>query len=147
MGAKQYVSLEEVQTVCRELGLRDWTALESASVPLAEAREVLDAVNDAHMELPLEDFRQGLEIELEHGLRFKDANVTSNHPLLTGMIVLAHLKESLLYYKYLRVAELEADILKAVAASDMTQMSMLHARLTAAKRALAEASARFLAAA
>jgi hypothetical protein len=147
MSAKQYVSLEEVRSECRKLGLRDWTALESASVPMAEARVIMDEVNETQEELPVEDFRQGLEIELEHGLRFKDANVTSNHPLLTGMIVLAHLKESLLYYKYLRVAELEADILKAVAASDMTHMSMLHARLTAAKRSLAEASARFLAAA
>lgn len=145
MRKPQYVSLEEVRSVCQELGLRDWTALEAASIPQSEARIILDEVNESGMTLPLEDFRQGLEIELEHGLRFRDANVTSNHPLLTGMIVLAHMKESLLYYKYLRVAELEADILKAVAESDMQRMSALHARLTAAKRALAEASARFLA--
>jgi len=36
-------------------------------------------------------------VELEHGTRFKDANVTNNHPLLTGKIVFAHLKESLYY--------------------------------------------------
>lgn len=30
------------------------------------------------------DFRDGLEVELEHGLAFSDANVTNNHPILTG---------------------------------------------------------------
>jgi len=38
-------------------------------------------------------------------MRFPDANVTDNHPVLTEKIVLAHLKESLLYYKRLAVAE------------------------------------------
>jgi hypothetical protein len=49
------------------------------------------------MKIPLEDFRVGLDVELEHGTRFKDANVTNNHPLLTGKIVLAHLKETMDY--------------------------------------------------
>ena len=60
-----------------------------------------------------EDFREGLQVELEHGLQFPDANVTNNHPLLTGMIVLAHLKEMLDYYARLEVAELEGDLFKA----------------------------------
>ena len=30
-----------------------------------------------------------MEVDLEHGMQFKDANVTNNHPLLTGLIVLA----------------------------------------------------------
>jgi hypothetical protein len=54
-----------------------------------------------------------LEVELEHGLAFSDANVTNNHPILTGKIVLAHLKETLDYYVRLRVAEIEGDMLKA----------------------------------
>ena len=56
----------------------------------------------------------GLEVELEHGLAFSDANVTNNHPILTGKIVLAHLKETLDYYARLRVAEIEGDMLKAL---------------------------------
>ena len=38
---------------------------------------------------------------------------TNNHPILTGKIVLAHLKETLDYYIPLRVAEIEGDMLKA----------------------------------
>jgi len=30
-----------------------------------------------------------MEVELEHGMQFKDAKVTNNRPLLTGLIVLA----------------------------------------------------------
>ena len=51
---------------------------------------------------------------MEHGLAFSDANVTNNHPILTGKIVLAHLKETLHYYVRLRVAEIEGDMLKAL---------------------------------
>ena len=58
------------------------------------------------MKIDLEDFRQGLEVELEHGISFKDANITNNHPILTGKIVLAHLKESLDYYMRLEIAEI-----------------------------------------
>jgi hypothetical protein len=54
-----------------------------------------------------------LEVELEHGLSFSDANVTNNHPILTGKIVLAHLKETLDYYVRLRVTEIEGDMVKA----------------------------------
>jgi len=56
-----------------------------------------------------------IEVELEHGMQFKDANVTCSHPLLTGLIVLAHFKDSLDYYKLLEVVELEVDLMKAVA--------------------------------
>jgi hypothetical protein len=40
-------------------------------------------------------------VELEHGTRYPEANVTNNHPILTGKIVLAHLKETLDYYQRL----------------------------------------------
>ena len=54
-----------------------------------EARVILEEVNTQGMPIPLEDFASGLEVELEHGTRFQDANVTNNHPILTGRIVLA----------------------------------------------------------
>ena len=91
-----------------------------------------------------ESFRQGLEVELEHGTRFSDANVTNNHPLLTGMIVLAHLKESLEYYLRLDVAEIEGDVLKAIVAKDPDKLQAKYKKLTAARRALAEAEAEAL---
>ena len=56
------------------------------------------------MPITLEEFRMGLDGELEHGTMFRDANVTNNHPLITGKIVLAHMKDSLDYYKLLEVA-------------------------------------------
>jgi len=59
----------------------------------------MSEVNTEGMNIDAESFRRGLEVELEHGVRFRDANVTNNHPLLTGKIVLAHLKETLDYYK------------------------------------------------
>jgi len=68
---------------------------------------VLKEMDIGDMKVVLEDFRQGLEVELEHGLMFKEANVTNNHPILTGKIVMAHFKETLDYYKRLDVAEIE----------------------------------------
>jgi hypothetical protein len=76
-----------------------------------------------------------------HGIRFRDANVTNNHPILTGMIVLAHLKESLDYYKLLEVAELEGDLLKAVAAGNIKKTKTEYKKLVEAKIALAKAEA------
>ena len=102
-----YVTVEEVQRVCKELKIRDWTKLADAKVKPEEARVVLDEVNTEGMPIPLVDFVIGLEVELEHGTRFQDANVTNNHPILTGKIVLAHLKETMDYYQRLDVAELE----------------------------------------
>jgi hypothetical protein len=85
------------------------------------------------MAIPLEEFRRGLEVELEHGMRFKDANVTNNHPMVTGMIVLAHLKEMMDYYERLEVAELEGDILKAVKAGNPEKVKKYFKRLVKAK--------------
>jgi Protein of unknown function (DUF5661) len=65
----------------------------------------------------------GLEDELEHGLAFSDANVTNNHPILTGKIVLAHLKETLDAYVRLRVTEIEGDMLKALNGKDTGKLS------------------------
>jgi hypothetical protein len=64
---------------------------------------------------------------------FKDANVTNNHPLITGKIVLAHMKESLDYYKLLEVAELEGDLLKAVVKGNREKIKSVYKKLAAAK--------------
>lgn len=137
-----YVTIEEVQRVCAELGIRDWTKLSEPKVEMAEAEAVLKEVNSGGMPIVVEDFAAGLEVELEHGLRFPDANVTNNHPVLTGMIVMAHFKESLDYYQRLDVAELEGDLLKALAAGDLAKAKYL--KLTQAKKALSEIEARLL---
>jgi hypothetical protein len=137
-----YVTMEEVQRVCKALNLRDWTKVTDGKVLPEEAKIVLKEVNTAGMNIPLEDFIIGLEVELEHGTRFKDANVTNNHPLLTAKIVLAHLKETMDYYQRLDVAELEGDLLKAVAAQDLAKAADKYRKLLKAKLALAQAEAR-----
>jgi hypothetical protein len=133
MNLSHDVTKEEVKKICKELKLRDWTALTKPAVKEKEAQTILKRVNVENMDIALEEFRRGLEVELEHGTQFKDANVTNNHPVLTGKIVLAHLKESLDYYKLLEVAELEGDLLKAIAAKNMDKTRELYKQLTQAR--------------
>jgi hypothetical protein len=137
-----YVTVEEVQRVCQALKIRDWTQLTDVKVTTEEARAILQEVNTEGMPIPLVDFVIGLEVELEHGTRFQDANVTNNHPILTGKIVLAHLKETMDYYQRLDVAELEGDLLKAMKAKDTAKAAQKYRKLLKAKLALAEAEFR-----
>ncbi|MDY7033631.1 MAG: DUF5661 family protein [Thermodesulfobacteriota bacterium] len=139
MELPEYVTVDEVKRICKELKIRDWTALTEPKVSDNEARTILDEVNTEGMNIDLEEFRVGLEVELEHGIRFNEANVTNNHPLLTGKIVIAHLKESLDYYKYLEVAELEGDLLKAVLAQNLPKIQSIYKKLAEAKAVLAKA--------
>jgi hypothetical protein len=139
MKLPQYITVQEVQRVCKELGIRDWAKLKDAKVTPKEARIILAEVNTEKMDIDPAEFRLGLEVELEHGVRFKDANVTNNHPVVTGMIVLAHLKESLDYYKLLDVAEAEGDLLKAVAAGNMKKVKHYYRKVAEARATLAKA--------
>src|SRR4030042_6263756 len=141
MNLPEYVTLTEVKRVCQELGLSDWSKQTSPSISVPEAAKILKMVNTEGMDIPLEDFRKGLEVELEHGTRFKDANVTNNHPILTGKIVIAHLKETLDYYKLLEVAEIEGDLIKAVAAKNSKKVETLYKKLIKAKLILTKAEA------
>jgi hypothetical protein len=136
---RDYVPVEEVRRICSELGFRDWTALTDAAVTREEASAILGMVNTRGMKIPLDDFRQGLEVELEHGTRYEDANVTNNHPILTGKIVLAHLKETMDYYKRIEVAETEGDLLKAVLSGDVQEIRSKYAKLLEAQKRLVEA--------
>lgn len=122
MKLPQYVTKEEVGRVCKELNIRDWSAISSPEVTVEEAEIILEEVNIQGMDIPVEEFRQGLEVELEHGTRFEDANVTNNHPILTGMIVLAHLKETMDYYQRLDIAEAQGDLLKAILDGDLLKI-------------------------
>ena len=97
MNIADFISKEEVLRACQELGIRDWTKLTETKIPVEEARIIQSVVGSEALQIPVEWFQQGLEVELEHGLQFPDANVTNNHPILTGKIVLAHLKEMLDY--------------------------------------------------
>lgn len=139
MKIPDYITQDEVKRICKQLKIRDWTRLKQARVQPQEARKLLAAVNTEKMAISPEQFRIGLEVELEHGIRFRDANVTNNHPVITGMIVLAHMKESLEYYKLLEVAELEGDLMKAIAAGNAQKTRNYYKRLARAKITLARA--------
>ncbi len=138
MKLPEYITVGEVRRVCKELKIRDWTMMKGTKVLPKEARIILSKVNIKKMKIPLEDFLRGLEVELEHGMMFKDANVTNNHPLLTGKIVLAHLKETMDYYKRLEVAELEGDLLKATIENNAAKIRKYHKRLADAKHILSK---------
>ena len=75
----------------------------------AEAKTIGDELRVDWSKVDLEQFRMGLEVELEHGARDLDTNVTNNDPLLTGKIALAHLKEFPDYYTRLAAMEEAAD--------------------------------------
>jgi hypothetical protein len=138
MQLPEYITLAEVQRVCRELGFRDWTQLTGTEVLAEEARVLQAEVGGEALQVSLEEFQNGLEIELEHGLAFPDANVTNNHPLLTARIVLAHLKEMLDYYSRLEVAEIEGDMLKARNANDLEKLAAKYDKLIAARLNLSQ---------
>jgi hypothetical protein len=144
MKLPEYITGEEVRRVCEEVGIRDWSKLKAARVLPKEAKKILAEVNTEKMDIDLDEFVAGLNVELEHGTRFSDANVTNNHPIITGKIVLAHLKESLDYYKLLEVAELEGDVLKAIASGDSAKIKKEYKKLTGARIALAGAELKAL---
>jgi hypothetical protein len=136
MNIPVYVTVEEVQRVCNALKIRDWTGLTDAVVPPEEARAILGEIDSDGLEIDIESFRRGLEVELEHGTRYPSANVTNNHPILTGKIVLAHLKETMDYYDRLEVAELEGDIFKALLAGNSEKLLRYLKKLVLAKHVL-----------
>ena len=138
MELPDYIPTAEVQRVCRQLSLRDWTGLGDSQVDGSEAYRIQQEVGGEALLVSTAEFRKGLEVELEHGLRFPDTNVTNNHPILTGKIVAAHLKESLDYYKRLEIAELEGDLLKAFKSQDLEKASAKYRALVAARQALAQ---------
>jgi hypothetical protein len=84
MPAKKHFTTEQALEIGNKLGV-DW-----------------DCLN-------VEQFRKGLDIELEHGLISPTTDVTGNDPILTGKIALAHLNEYADYYTRLKKMESEAE--------------------------------------
>ena len=84
MENKKQFTIEEVQKIGEELGI-DWAKFD------------------------VEQFRMGMDVELEHGLRDPNTNVTNDDFLMTGKIALAHLNEFSDYYTRLEKMEKEAD--------------------------------------
>lgn len=76
---------------------------------LVEAKKIGDALGVDWQSFNVEQFQIGLEVELEHGARDPQTNVTDDDALITGKIALAHLKEFPDYYTRLSAMEKEAD--------------------------------------
>ena len=83
MSGKRQITAEEARSTGLRLGL-DWAKID------------------------LEQFRRGLEVELEHGAHDPGTNVTNDDLILTGKIAWAHLKEIRDYYTRLDQLEAEA---------------------------------------
>lgn len=75
----------------------------------AQAKEIGGKLGIKWDKYDIEQFRMGLDIELEHGLVDPNTNVTNDDPLLTGKIALAHLNEYPDYYTRLYQMEEAAD--------------------------------------
>ncbi len=84
MAYKQHFKTEQAREIGRKLGI-DWVGFN------------------------VEQFRMGLDVELEHGLIDPSTDVTGNDPILTGKIALAHLNEFADYYTRLEKMEREAE--------------------------------------
>jgi hypothetical protein len=74
-----------------------------------EAKSIGDRLQVDWDKVDLEQFRLGLAVELEHGSRDAETDVTHNDPLITGKIALAHLHEFPDYYTRLAKMEAEAE--------------------------------------
>jgi len=71
-----------------------------------QAKEVGNEMGIDWGQYDLEEFRMGMEVELEHGTKDEQTNVTDDDLVATGKIALAHLKELPDYYT--RLAKMES---------------------------------------
>lgn len=81
---KQHFTAEVAKEIGKKLGI-DWTLFD------------------------VEQFRKGMDVELEHGTIDPNTNVTNDDPLMTGKIALAHLNEIRDYYTRLEEMEEEGE--------------------------------------
>jgi len=73
-----------------------------------EAREVGEKLGIDWLKFDINQFRRGMDIELEHGTVNANTNVSNDDPVITGKIALAHLNEFPDYYDRLEKMEEEA---------------------------------------
>jgi hypothetical protein len=78
------------------------------SFTFEEAKEIGEKLGIKWVRFDVEQFRMGIDVELEHGTRDESTNVTNDNPLTTGKIALAHLNEFPDYYTRLDKLEEEA---------------------------------------
>ena len=76
---------------------------------IEEAKNIGEKIGIDWSKFDVEQFRMGLDVELEHGLIDPNTNVTNDDPIMTGKITLAHLNEFTDYYTRLCKMEEEAE--------------------------------------
>jgi len=74
-----------------------------------EAKQIGETLGINWSRFDIEQYRMGLDVELEHGLIDPHTNVTNDDPIMTGKIALAHLNEFPDYYTRLDKMEKEAE--------------------------------------
>ena len=75
----------------------------------AEAKQIGEKLGIDWSKFDIEQYRMGLDVELEHGKVDEHTNVTNDDPIMTGKIALAHLNEFPDYYTRLDRMEKEAE--------------------------------------
>jgi hypothetical protein len=84
------------------------TVTDRTRFSVTEARQIGDALGIRWDACDLDQFVAGLNVELEHGRRDPETDITHDKPLMTGKIAWAHLKEIPDYYTRLAVMENDA---------------------------------------
>lgn len=74
-----------------------------------EAKKIGEELGIDWSKFNVEQFRMGMDVELEHGLCDSNTNVSNDDPLITGKIALAHLNEFPDYYTRLDKMEEQAE--------------------------------------
>lgn len=74
-----------------------------------EAKRIGELLGINWSKFDVEQFRMGLDVELEHGLVSPATNITNDDEIMTGKIALVHLNEFSDYYTRLNKMEKEAD--------------------------------------
>jgi len=73
-----------------------------------DAKRIGESIGIDWTKFDIEQFRMGLDVELEHGSRELSTNVTNDDEITTGKIALAHLNEFPNYYTRLQKMESQA---------------------------------------
>ena len=81
---------------------------DSKHFTIEEAKRIGEAIGIDWSKFDVEQFRMGLDVELEHGISDLQTNVTHDNEIITAKIALAHLNEFPDYYTRLEKMEKEA---------------------------------------
>jgi len=74
-----------------------------------EAKEIGEQLGIKWNKWNVDQFRRGMDVELEHGTVDSNTNISDDNPLITGKIALAHLNEIPDYYDRLEKMEKEGN--------------------------------------